>query len=432
MYRRKTFASLREEMLDRDTGNRESYNRPPYQFQPRQRPFSSSFAPDPQRGRLPQQRPQRYSMHGATVDRRTSQPETEFDPVDRKQQRHSRAITPPPTKPMRLLNLAGYTGKDGKYFYPACAYDCLDDVPDKYCSPAGESCICANTRLLDELGVCVKLECVHGGDMHKFWRVMGRECEGIHGVGGLPVPLQYMCTGIVTDLVIVFIDVETDSERRPYTYYYSYKEKEEREWERECRRRMTLLEPPSSTLTPPRPHSPATTQMSDEPALTITVTKTVSVEVQSLKSVDTTDCRTIRTRGPENGEVGSGGLWDKSFFCPDDDDDSEASSGGTDWDWDYEGRGPGIAGKRPGTSRTGTSRPPTARPATSRPGTARTRPPTRGRNARPYEERPREPVLPVNASCHEVVGFLKKFGITPKKVAGMVKKVKSVFGRATT
>ncbi|KAF3914729.1 hypothetical protein AA313_de0208360 [Arthrobotrys entomopaga] len=41
-------------------------------------------------------------------------------------------------------------------------------------------CICADTKLLDDLGVCVKLECVHSGDMDKFWRVMGRENDGMY------------------------------------------------------------------------------------------------------------------------------------------------------------------------------------------------------------------------------------------------------------
>ncbi|KAF3232850.1 hypothetical protein TWF217_006518 [Orbilia oligospora] len=84
------------------------------------------------------------------------------------------------TTPLRVLNLAGYTDGDNKLFYPACSYKCAGEVPEKKYSLASLSCICTNARLLDELGVCVKLECVHyGGDMEKFWRVMGRDCGRI-------------------------------------------------------------------------------------------------------------------------------------------------------------------------------------------------------------------------------------------------------------
>ncbi|KAK6508957.1 hypothetical protein TWF481_003725 [Arthrobotrys musiformis] len=81
------------------------------------------------------------------------------------------------TTPLRLLNLAGYTDGENKLFYPACSYQCAGRYPKKVYNP---SCVCTNTRLLDEIGVCVKLECVHyGGDMEKFWRVMGRDCGRI-------------------------------------------------------------------------------------------------------------------------------------------------------------------------------------------------------------------------------------------------------------
>lgn len=86
------------------------------------------------------------------------------------------------TTPLRVLNLAGYTDGDKKLFYPVCSYKCSGEVPERLYGSESLSCVCTNARLLDELGVCVKLECVHyGGDMEKFWRVMGRDCGRIGG-----------------------------------------------------------------------------------------------------------------------------------------------------------------------------------------------------------------------------------------------------------
>ncbi|KAK6343915.1 hypothetical protein TWF696_007569 [Orbilia brochopaga] len=425
MYRRKTFASLREDTFD---GPRESYNRPPYdskqqqQKQPkqkqerphrqqRQRPFSSSFTFESVRGR----QKHRHSLHGDQV--RPHPPpavaaataKKEFEYESRKQQRHSRQPTPPPATPMRFLNLAGYTDKDGKYFYPTCAYTCLNDLPNQFCPPS-ESCLCMNTRLLDELGVCVKLECVHGGDMSKFWRVMGRECDDVQGIGVEDVEVSDPEPEPQEDPEEEE-EEEDDNRYETSDYgdhfrYFKQREKEEREWEKECRRRdMALLEVP-------RPKSPAPTQMSEGPALTITVTKTVSIEVQSLRTMDTIDARTVRNMCLDNGEAGSSAVWDKSFFRA---EDEESERGG----WDFDGRSRSRSRRRPSGSRPGTARPQTGR--------GRLRPATPA-----AVEQPKEPELMANVSCHEVVDFLKKVGITPKRVAGMVKKVKNVFGRATT
>ncbi|KAJ6259993.1 hypothetical protein Dda_5638 [Drechslerella dactyloides] len=436
MYRRKTFASLREETLD---GSRASYNREPYDFekneqkpqkqkkprrQQRQRPFSSSFTFEPLRGRSKH----RHSLHGEPVRPRPAPLVTTVPPAQeederefRKQQRHSRQPIAPSATPMRFLNLAGYTDKDGKYFYPTAAYTCLNEMPEQFCSPS-QSCLCMNTRLLDELGVCVKLECVHGGDMAKFWRVMGRECDDVQGI--------IVGTWLTGDNVAGVDDVvpepepepepeeepETDEEENLYQSsdygdhfrYFKEKEREEREWEKECRRRDMAL------LDVPRPRSPAPTQMSEEPALTITVTKTVSIEVQSLRTMDTIDCRTVRNMCLDNGESGSSAVWDKSFFRG---EDEESEIGG---DWDYERRTRARSRSR--------RRPSASRPSTARPQTGR----SRMRPFTPAQEPPKEPELMVNVPCHDVVDFLKKFGVTPKKVAGMVKKVKNVFGRAAT
>ncbi|KAF3904071.1 hypothetical protein ABW21_db0202619 [Orbilia brochopaga] len=306
---------------------------------------------------------------------------------------------------MRFLNLAGYTDQDGKYFYPTCAYTCLNDMPDQICSPS-QSCLCMNTRLLDELGVCVKLECVHGGDMSKFWRVMGREYEDIQGVGveDLVVPEPEPEPPEAADELSEEDDPYESSDYGDHFRYFKQREKEEREWEKECRRRDMAL------LAVPRPKSPAPTQLSEGPALTITVTKTVSIEVESLRTMNTIDCRTVRNMCLENGEVGSSSVWDKSFFRA---EDEESERG-----WEFDGRSRSRSKRRPSHSRPGTARPNTAR--------------NRLRSTTPAPEPLKEPELQVNVPCHEVVDFLRKVGMTPKKVAGMVKKVKNVFGRTTT
>ncbi|EPS35835.1 hypothetical protein H072_10749 [Dactylellina haptotyla CBS 200.50] len=88
--------------------------------------------------------------------------------------------SPTGTMPLRFLNLAGYTdaGTNKRFFYPAGSYRFVDIVPDGVPTPpATPPCICANTQLMDELGINVKLSCVHSGDMNKFWKVMGRDSD---------------------------------------------------------------------------------------------------------------------------------------------------------------------------------------------------------------------------------------------------------------
>ncbi|KAK6538316.1 hypothetical protein TWF694_011196 [Orbilia ellipsospora] len=109
----------------------------------------------------------------------------------------------------------------------------------------------ANTRFLDDLRVGVKLDCVHSGDMDKFWRVMGRECDDLNRNNNIK------STGNSNS---------SDSDNG---------------WGR-----------PDTAVTLSR----SSTAASEESVpLTITVTKTISIEVQNTftATVDSFDCKTV-------------------------------------------------------------------------------------------------------------------------------------------
>ncbi|KAF3916633.1 hypothetical protein ABW20_dc0104425 [Dactylellina cionopaga] len=284
----------------------------------------------------------------------------------------------PPT-PLRFLNLAGYTDKSGRYFYPACSYRCLSGVPGMFCSPPSQSCICTNSRLLDELGVCVKLDCVHSGDMDKFWRVMGRECDG-NGLEYNSGSYQKRRSTIGTASIR---RPQTANSRRPQTA--------------NSRRPQTAV---SLSRQP--------TLASEVMPLTITVTKTVSISIEaqpiSPKSVDSAECRTVCDiffDGYGKNDRSTSVSSDKSFWGVDSSSDEETITTSV------------FDEKKRRKERAGDTGMPARRKDEDRGATGRRE----------------EPDVAINVSCHEVVGFLKRFGMTPKKVAGVVKKVRNAFGR---
>ncbi|KAK6362742.1 hypothetical protein TWF730_000198 [Orbilia blumenaviensis] len=374
------------------------------------------------------------------------------------------------TTPLRVLNVVGYTDGENKLFYPACAYKCEERVPEKFCDPTSMSCVCTNAKLLGDLEVCVKLECVHyGGDMEKFWRVMGRDC------GRIGLDLDRKSTPELKD---IYGDAGNTPINPPTSPWYGDSYRQGTSW-------ATSPSTPrlgaffSSTPTTPRPgtsftnspstpranapwgagspiprpgtsftnspstprpgtsstNSPSTPRvgtsftsspstprpgtafsllsrdtsigsvLEDQP-LTITVTKTVSVEIEpatEANMVDSIDYRTICNIcffEPGSERMGSRGSSDKSVNYPEEEKVEEK--------------------REREQSRTTMPRVP-----------EETHAPNSGVAGLEKKAEP-DLVININTNCNEAVEFLKKFGMTPKKVAGAVKKVRNMFGRVQT
>ncbi|KAK6535950.1 hypothetical protein TWF281_000199 [Arthrobotrys megalospora] len=340
------------------------------------------------------------------------------------------------TTPLRVLNLAGYTDGENKLFYPACSYKCGEKVSERRRrGPANLSCICTNTRVLEELGVCVKLECVHyAGDMEKFWRVMGRDCGRIGldldrkstpelreiynkgAVGNTPAntpasprPGTSWATSPSTPRLGTFFSNTPTTPRTGTSFGYSPSTpRPGTSWGNS----PSTPRPGTSFANSPTTPRPGTAfsllsrdtsigTLPEDLPLAIMVTKTVSVEIEAAtetKAIDSADCSTVCNIcyiEPGTERVGSRSSSDKSVHCLEEEKVEEKRE----------------------RARTPM---PMMREETYAPAIVKT------------EKKEVPTAINANVNSNDTVEFLKKFGMTPKKVAGAVKKVRNMFGRVQT